>query len=493
MHERRGGGGSKFNTACIVIASNLATLTVVYMLSGSGSSGDAPAGGDAARAGDLRGTYVPAPPPRMAFQSPQGGVAAPSPAADAWGAAPGQPAYPPAAAPVPGAAAAAAAGAPVPCDPASCPTCAPCPVMQQQDPSHSLLATAPATKCPDCPVCPPAPSPLAAPAPPVCPPCVAAQCAPCPQTQSRKPRDPRWDTTPLTPPAMAPPGALERAAKSRDAVIGLAKGIKFEWANRFVRTLRQSAPTASIVIFTDNVDGPIGALYRAWGVDVQLYNEADFEPKVQNYHPSSYRWILIYNYLRSLPEPFDRVMFCDARDTVFQADPFRVVTQPGLYAFLEAGIGQGGKTISQCGWNSKWVSDCFGFAVLKEIGDNVISCSGTSMATWDHGLMYAKMMHDEISTNKCERNGVDQGMHNVFVWQRRISPLYILSNEDGPIATVQSMKEVHKDWFGRAINNKLEVYSVVHQYDRSEGLKYDLEAITPFALPRGVDPDGDSL
>ena len=206
----------------------------------------------------------------------------------------------------------------------------------------------------------------------------------------------------------------------------------------------------------------------------------------------------------------------------------------------------------ECGWNRGWVKDCFGGSILSQVGGKVISCSGTSLATWDAALQYVssclallasvsvsvslclslsldlslltsldlslhltlshthsphcslpavlrytKLMNDELLSNSCERNGVDQGMHNVWVHTERVKPMHIWWNEDGPIATVQSMKELHRDHFGRLTNTKGgtrtppscrrvmaltwlclvcvyvtgEVYAVVHQYDRSKVLE----------------------
>ena len=70
------------------------------------------------------------------------------------------------------------------------------------------------------------------------------------------------------------------------------------------------------------------------------------------------------------------------------------------------------------------------------------------------GIRYTGLMRKEIEGNPCERNGVDQGMHNVFVHGRRLtgSETVILTNEEGPIATVQSMKQLHRDKYGRLLN-----------------------------------------
>ena len=38
------------------------------------------------------------------------------------------------------------------------------------------------------------------------------------------------------------------------------------------------------------------------------------------------------------------------------------------------------------------------------------------MGAWADALIYATMIADEVQKNPCERNGVDQGMHNYYVY-----------------------------------------------------------------------------
>ena len=76
-------------------------------------------------------------------------------------------------------------------------------------------------------------------------------------------------------------------------------------------------------------------------------------------------------------------------------------------------------------------------------------------------------------------------MHNYFVYSgalgAAVSELTLLSNEEGPIATVQSMPSVHRDAAGRVLNARGSVVAVVHQYDRSPALKRQYEG--EFPLP----------
>jgi len=171
--------------------------------------------------------------------------------------------------------------------------------------------------------------------------------------------------------------------------------------------------------------------------------------------------------------PYKSVMFVDVRDTVWQDDVFarRETVGEGLIAFLE----QRPRTIRECGWNSKWVSACFGDVGLNKVGDNVISCSGTVLGTWDDVVSYATLVADLIESRPdCEQNGIDQGIHNYYLFsgdlENAVSKVHILSNEEGFVVSVQSMPTIRRDRMGRVINENGEVVAAVHQYDRSQEL-----------------------
>ena len=189
------------------------------------------------------------------------------------------------------------------------------------------------------------------------------------------------------PPPAAPP-------RARPLVLGMAKGLDATGVYRFVRSLRTHSPDARIVIFTDQASLDASTLlpwaYEAYGVALQRFDLAALPQAVRAYHPSSYRWILMRDYLRALP-PGERggaVFFTDVRDTVFQGDLFARLAEPGLYVFQEQRPG----TIAACGWNSGWVKDCFGAEGLAKVGHNVVSCSGTTAGSWEDALAYVELM-----------------------------------------------------------------------------------------------------
>ena len=154
--------------------------------------------------------------------------------------------------------------------------------------------------------------------------------------------------------------------RPRNAVVGMAKNIDLLNAYRFVRSLRVAAPAVRIVIFSDDnlATGDLGWMYRAFGVEVVPFDVAAFAPAAQKYHPSSYRWMLIRDWMRGLAaaDRPDNLLFIDVRDSVFQSDPFAPIEgePPGFYAFLEAKP----RTIRECDWNAGWVKGEGGAASL---------------------------------------------------------------------------------------------------------------------------------
>ena len=197
----------------------------------------------------------------------------------------------------------------------------------------------------------------------------------------------------------------------------------------------------------------------------------------------------------------------DVRDTYFQADPFTFVDikTPSFHVFH----GQEAFPISQCGWNSGWIKDCFGTEMVNQVGKNTIICSGVSVGTIDLVLDYLLMMSQVVQGKKlpassnyleehileqyseehnalmkhrksikhqfptCERNGVDQGLHNVLVYNNAIPKLMKWDQSSGPVANMQAkVARIRKEGNDLAVYNRQNQRSlVVHQYDRNPELQ----------------------
>lgn len=168
----------------------------------------------------------------------------------------------------------------------------------------------------------------------------------------------------------------------------------------------------------------------------------------------------------------------DVRDTYFQRDPFTIFTAdtPSLNVFG----GVESKAIRRCGWNSGWIRDCFGERTLTAIGNEKIICSGVTAGTMEEVAQYIDIMggialgeesyqriNNKALSNKfptCERNGVDQGIHNVLVHMKLLPSLHLYDQRSGPVANLQAkVATVDGD---KVYNANNQLVHVVHQYDR---------------------------
>ena len=292
-----------------------------------------------------------------------------------------------------------------------------------------------------------------------------------------------------------------------DLILGMARNTDPKNFVVFCASLRETANSkAHVVIWVNSpVNKRIWEIASKFSINLIEYNESDLQPHLRNYHASTLRWILFYDYM-SNPErqgKFGRIWMVDVRDTTFQIDPFGEETH-----LFPKGKGSSGREIlnvfagvenvpiGRCGWNSGWIRDCFGAKTLKQVEGNMIICSGVSAGTTKTVMKYLEYMSqlfDQKSSTHpwsgyspvpeasnfplCERNGVDQGAHNVLIhmkvltegeikiWRQRNSP--VLNLQAKTLNTVVDNVPV-----GNSVKNlDGKLAAVVHQYDRNENLQ----------------------
>lgn len=122
--------------------------------------------------------------------------------------------------------------------------------------------------------------------------------------------------------------------------------------------------------------------------------------------------------------------------------------------------------------------------MLQYVGPNTIICSGVSVGTIDvvssylsriNSILEGNTIMPYITTNKyptCERNGVDQGIHNVLVYTNQIKNMKIWSQSNSPVLNLQSRSANVQGNIVKNLNN--EIAAVVHQYDRYPDLQKQL-------------------
>mmetsp|Transcript_21615 Transcript_21615/g.30983 ORF Transcript_21615/g.30983 Transcript_21615/m.30983 type:complete len:498 (+) Transcript_21615:3-1496(+) len=276
-----------------------------------------------------------------------------------------------------------------------------------------------------------------------------------------------------------------------DLVIGMAKDLDPKNLAVFGKSLRQVSK-AKVVLFVNN---PIPERHKIISKSCQLElipfdsTTMGFSVDMNKFHPSTSRWPLIHKYLSDHGTKYNRIWMLDVRDTYFQSDPFEFMspTDKNLNVFQ----GVESMKISQCGWNSAWVSDCFGKEILNSIGNNPIICSGVTSGFREAVITYTSYMSGLILSSKeeldlannmilskimkasifpsCERNGVDQGIHNVLIHSNVLPNVKIWQQSTSPVANMQSKLAIIRN---QVVYNKAgEKVAVVHQYDRNSDLQ----------------------
>lgn len=173
------------------------------------------------------------------------------------------------------------------------------------------------------------------------------------------------------------------------------------------------------------------------------------------------------NYKDCLNEYFNEteyVLITDVRDVIFQDDPFKNPVLHELEFFAEP------ETFKNCKHNTPWINAIYGSERVKEIANEYILCSGTTMGTRQGIIKYCEEMIAEI--DKLEKNGrkvfagEDQPIHNHVVYNRVFDNYGINQNGIGIISTMHHAKKLSFNRNGYLLNDNGEITPVVHQYDR---------------------------
>jgi hypothetical protein len=211
------------------------------------------------------------------------------------------------------------------------------------------------------------------------------------------------------------------ATSRRTAILTICTGPDFAGVHRFASSARTHAPGSDIVVFTDAPtlahNPSLQVMYDLYQVKLVIMTPEALPEVARSFSATGTRHIVWRDWMRAqqaaaggLPA-YDMLLFCDSRDTVFQADPFARLVQAedlgggkGFYAFLESH-----DTIGGSEWNFKWVADCFGNEGLAEVQAFPVVCAGTSMGSWEDSMIYL----DTMGAWRCL--GADPGTHGATV------------------------------------------------------------------------------
>jgi len=281
-------------------------------------------------------------------------------------------------------------------------------------------------------------------------------------------------------------------------ILGAIAGMSLDQIRPFFLSLEKAGYRGDLCMLVSDIDYPTLEFLQARPVNLVPFPKACLNPAswpaklsrmylarqqssplkeqfaLSYLHRQCARYFYYRSYLASCGFNYDYVMLADIRDILFQHDPFNFNIPDGLSVFME----DPGKTIGTCSTNSRWIHNCFGDAMLKELYQQPISCSGTTIGTVPSVLDYLDRLVSIMGTYK-NRTNTDQAAHNFLIYKRTPKALHRFDNDSGPILT---MANVDPSRFrfndqGRLINGSGRMFNTLHQYDRHPELSKRLLAV----------------
>lgn len=193
-------------------------------------------------------------------------------------------------------------------------------------------------------------------------------------------------------------------------------------------------------------------------------------------HPILARHFAYLDLLQLRPH-YRMVLLSDARDVVFQSNPFVGLSPDKLHVFLQdPSIAYGGDNI-----DTRWYRGTFGDAALAQVRGKPVVCAGTILggAAAVIKLLHAMVRH--VLAHK--RGGIDQAILNFILANEFRAEELVVHENLGP--TVLTLGDVPNGVFrlqGDEVRVGDHVPAILHQYDRVS----DVQAVVHrrFAEPR---------
>jgi len=246
---------------------------------------------------------------------------------------------------------------------------------------------------------------------------------------------------------------LKTCLNTNTLTMGMAVNLPLLNITTFLDSLRSSGlmqPPNKVVLFSDK-----------WTVQAlsHKYSEVNWVLNNNNsngFHPSNYRYYQYYSHILS-SKPYTNMLIADVRDTYIMSNPFKTITEPDfVHVFLE----ENGHFLNSGDFNTIWIRKCYTNDMIKKIGSRPVSCSGVVLGGWEKMKEYLKLMTSELDSHRfCESNGIDQGIHNVLVYNKR-QDLFKIHKNGGIVLTMGYMAKNNK------ILDSMAKSSILHQYDR---------------------------
>uniref|UniRef100_A0A7S4ELX4 Nucleotide-diphospho-sugar transferase domain-containing protein n=1 Tax=Pseudo-nitzschia australis TaxID=44445 RepID=A0A7S4ELX4_9STRA len=189
-------------------------------------------------------------------------------------------------------------------------------------------------------------------------------------------------------------------------------------------------------------------------------------------------WIWAQHY-----NPDSWIMLVDARDSIFQTNPFKDLPrqQNGLLYFF--GENAEATRIGKSTKNRNWILRSYGLDVLNALTNKPTICSGSTMGEQIAIETYLKALVNEWDETDIKMTGADQGFHNYLYYSgklansQNITKLVVWEQGKGIINNLGALR-TKPFWEWGFYNNKTkQVYNwdgtlspVAHQWDRDKDM-----------------------
>ena len=290
----------------------------------------------------------------------------------------------------------------------------------------------------------------------------------------------------------------------KDLIIGGASGYTWDQLKFWVNSIKKSGFTGDIVIVGTNLkkatierldaEGVILSLYGRPNADGDIVNSSENAPHVE-------RFFYIWNYLNTTMEEYENVITTDTRDVIFQKNPSDWLDSNMVGPLLVASS-EGMQYINEP-WGNQNLLDTFGPFFHNQLKYETIYNVGTVAGEFEtvKGLL-SFIFH--LSSNR-PISVVDQAVYNFIIRTPpfRFDTLFTNNSDDWAVqlgttlGAVQSGKgdlgmmfmndpskyeEIYEDnqpvvEDGIVKNINGDAYHIVHQYDRVNGLREQIERI----------------
>ena len=185
------------------------------------------------------------------------------------------------------------------------------------------------------------------------------------------------------------------------------------------------------------------------------------------------RFAYYKEFLCTHAEAYRNVILADARDVIFQEDPFSRPLESEVCLFAE----HSSRPIASSGSTAKWIKRSFGTDAFEKISTQPVLCAGAIMGT----VAGISVLIDELIEMMAScpaywslRFGLDQAALNCIVYDQRVPGVTLYSCLEGPIAHLALVPKTQFQFNddGRLLGHDGRILPVLHQYDRHDCLEH---------------------